>query len=104
MKFIFGLKVESIEHVLLQYPKAVQEAKQIAEELDIVHQGVERHENEIALEQNQTSNKKQGKKGILGNVLVKGVSSISIKIQESGRGADRRGRDVHRSIVLSVAV
>ena len=71
MKFIFGLKVELIEHVLLQYPKTVQEAKQIAEELDIVHQGIARHENETALEQNQTSNKKQSKKGILGNVSVK---------------------------------
>ena len=39
--------------------------------MDIVHQGVARHENETALEQNQTSNKKQGKKGILGNVSVK---------------------------------
>ena len=47
MKFILGLKEDFIEPILLQYPKTVQEAKQIAEELDIVHQGVARHKMKL---------------------------------------------------------
>ena len=71
MKFIFGLKDDLIEPVFMQYPKTVQEAKQVAGNLEIVHQGIERHENSItAKRQNQTLKKKQGKKGILGNGLV----------------------------------
>ena len=71
MKFIFGLKDDLIEPVFLQYPKTVQEAKQVAENLEIVHQGIERHENtKTAKYENQTLNKKQGKKGILGNDSV----------------------------------
>ena len=34
-----------IEPVFMQYPKTVQKAKQVAENIEIVHQGVERHEN-----------------------------------------------------------
>ena len=73
MKFVFGLNDDLIEPVFMQYPKMVQEAKQVAENLEIVHQGTERHENpKIAKKQNQTSNKKQSKKkGILGNGSVK---------------------------------
>ena len=72
MKFIFGLKKDLIEPVFMQYPKTVQEAKQVAENLEIVHQGIEQHEkSKTAKGQNQTLNKKQGKKGILGNVSVK---------------------------------
>ena len=71
MRFIFGLKEDLIEPVFMQYPKTVQEAKQVAENIEIVHQGVERHEKfKTAKGKNQTSNKKQGKKGILGNVSV----------------------------------
>ena len=71
MRFIFGLKEELIEPVFMQYPKTVQEAKQVAENIEIVHQGVERHEkSKTAKVQNQTSNKKLGKKGVLGNSLV----------------------------------
>ena len=56
----------------MQYPKTVQEAKQVAENIEIVHQGVERHEKfKTAKGKNQTSNKKQSKKGILGNSSVK---------------------------------
>ena len=71
MRFIFGLKDDLIEPVFMQYPKTVQEAKQVAENIEIVHQGVERHEkSKTAKGQNQTSNKKQSKKGILGNVQL----------------------------------
>ena len=71
MQFIFGLNNDLIELVFMQYPKTVQEAKQVAENLEIVHQGVERHENSItAKKQNQTLKKKQSKKGILGNGSV----------------------------------
>ena len=77
MRFIFGLKEDLIEPVFMQYPKTVQEAKQVAENLEIVHQGVERHEkSKTAKGKNQTSNKKRGKKGILGNSsVVRGQSS-----------------------------
>ena len=77
MRFIFGLKDDLIEPVFMQYPKTVQEAKQVAENIEIVHQGVERHEkSKTAKGQNQTSNKKRGKKGILGNSsVVRGQSS-----------------------------
>ena len=44
MRFIFGLNEDLIEPVFMQYPKTVQEAKQVAENIEIVHQGVERHE------------------------------------------------------------
>ena len=44
MKFIFGLNEDLIEPVFMQYPTTVQEAKQVAKNLEIVHQGVERHE------------------------------------------------------------
>ena len=72
MKFTLGLNGELIEPVFMQYPKTVQEVKQVAENLEIVHQGVERHENsKTAKKQNQTLNKKQSKKGILGNGAVK---------------------------------
>ena len=40
MKFIFGLKDDLIEPVFMQYPRTVQEAKQVAENLEIVHQGI----------------------------------------------------------------
>ena len=77
MRFIFSLKDDLIEPVFMQYPKTVQEAKQVAENIEIVHQGVERHGSKTAKGKNQTSNKKQSKKGILGNVSVKrGQSSI----------------------------
>ena len=78
MRFIFGLKEDLIEPVFMHYPKTVQEAKQVAENIEIVHQGVERHEKfKTAKGKNQTLNKKQSKKGILGNVSVKrGQSSI----------------------------
>ena len=69
MKFIFGLNEDLIEPVFMQYPKTVQEAKQVAKNLEIVHQGVEWHEkSKTAKGQNQTLNKKPSKKGILGNV------------------------------------
>ena len=42
MRFIFGLNDDLIEPVSMQYPKTVQEAKQVAENIEIVHQGVER--------------------------------------------------------------
>ena len=71
MKFIFNLNEDIIEPVFMQYPKTVQEAKQVAENLEIVHQGIERHDNTItAKNQNQTLKKKQSKKGILGNGSV----------------------------------
>ena len=71
MKFIFGLKDDLIEPVFMQYTKTIQEAKQVAKNLEIVHQGIERHETLIiAKKQNQTLNKKQIKKGILGNSSV----------------------------------
>ena len=71
MRFIFGLNEDLIEPVFMQYPKTVQEAKQVAENIEIVHQGVERHEKfKTAKGQNQTLNKKQSKKGILGNSSV----------------------------------
>ena len=77
MRFIFGLKDDLIEPVFMQYPKTVQEAKQVAKNLEIVHQGVERHESKTAKGQNQTLNKKPSKKGILGNdAVVRGQSSI----------------------------
>ena len=78
MRFIFGLKEDLIEPVFMQYPKTVQEAKQVAENMEIVHQGVERHEkSKTAKGQNQTLNKKRSKKGILGNSsVVRGQSSI----------------------------
>ena len=44
MRFIFGLNEDLIEPVFMQYPKTVQEAKQVAENIEIVHQGIERHE------------------------------------------------------------
>ena len=76
MRFIFGLNDDLIEPVFMQYPKTVQEAKQVAENIEIVHQGVERHESKTAKGKNQTSNKKQSKKGILGNSsVVRGQSS-----------------------------
>ena len=76
MRFIFGLNENLIEPVFMQYPKTVQEAKQVAENLEIDHQGVERHDK-TAKGKNQTSNKKQGKKGILGNSsVVRGQSNI----------------------------
>ena len=69
MRFIFGLKEELIEPVFMQYPKTVQEAKQVAENIEIVHQGVERHEkSKTAKGPNQTSNKKQGKRVSWGTV------------------------------------
>ena len=71
MRFIFGLNEDLIEPVFMQYPKTVQEAKQVAENLEIVHQGVERHEqSKTAKGKNQTLNKKPSKKGILGNSPV----------------------------------
>ena len=71
MKFIVGLNEDLIEHVFMQYPKTVQEAKQVAEQLEIVHQGIERHnQNSTVKKQNQTLKKKQCKKGILGNGSV----------------------------------
>ena len=78
MRFIFGLNEDLIEPVFMQYPKTVQEAKQVAENIEIVQQGVERHEkSKIAKGQNQTLNKKHGKKGILGNSsVVRGQNSI----------------------------
>ena len=77
MRFIFGLKDDLIEPVFMQYPKTVQEAKQVAENLEIVHHGIERHEeSKTAKGQNQTLNKKPSKKGILGNSsVVRGQSS-----------------------------
>ena len=88
MKFIFGLKDDLIEPVFMQYPKTVQEAKQVAENMEIVHRGIEWHENsKTAQKQNQTLNKKQGKKGILGNGLVKRgqrtYQSAGIKMRSS---------------------
>ena len=69
MKFIFGLNENFIEPVFMQYPKTVQEAKEVAENLEIVHQGIEQHENFItAKKQNKTLNRNQSKKGILGLV------------------------------------
>ena len=78
MRFIFGLKDDLIEHIFMQYPKTVQEAKQVAENIEIVHQGVERHEKfKTAKGKNQTSNKKRSKQGILGNSAdARGQSSI----------------------------
>ena len=78
MKFIFGLNDDLIEPIFMQYPKTVQEAKQIGENLEIVHQGVERHANsKIAKKQNQMLNKKPSKKGILGNdAVVRGQRNI----------------------------
>ena len=78
MRFIFGLNEDLIEPVFMQYPKTVQEAKQVAENIEIIHQGVERHEKfKTAKGQNQTLNKKHHKKGILGNVsVVRGRRSI----------------------------
>ena len=70
MKFIFGLKNDLVEPVFMQYSKTVQKAKQVAENIEIVHQGAKRHESKTAKGQNQTLNKKQRKKGILGNVSV----------------------------------
>ena len=74
MKLIFGLTSDLNEPVIMQYPKTVQEGKQVAENLEIVHQGIERHENFItAKKQNQTLKKKQSNEGILGNgSVVKG--------------------------------
>ena len=47
----------------MQYPKTVQEAKQVAEQLEIVHQGIERHnQNATVKKQNQTLKKKQCKR------------------------------------------
>ena len=88
MKFIFGLKDDLIEPVFMQYPKTVQEAKQVAENLEIVHQGIERHEkSKIAKGQNQTLKKKPSKKGILGKVSVKRgqrkYSSAGVKMRSS---------------------
>ena len=88
MKFIFGLNEDFIEPVFMQYPKTVQEAKQVAENLEIVHQGIERHENTItAKNQNQTLKKKQSKKGILGNSSVvrgqKNYQSAGFKMRSS---------------------
>ena len=88
MKFIFGLKDDLIEPVFMQYSKTVQEAKQVAENLEIVHQGIERYENsKTAKKQNQTLNKKSSKKGILGNgSIVRGQSnfqSAGIKVRSS---------------------
>ena len=79
MKFIFGLNDDLIELVFMQYPKTVQEAKQVAKNLEIVHQGIERHENSItAKKQNQTLKKKQSKKGILGHWFsCKGSAKLS---------------------------
>ena len=75
MRFIFGLKEDLIEPIFMQYPKTVQEAKQVAENIEIVHQGVERHDK-TAKSKNQTLNQKPGKKGILGNsTVVRGQSS-----------------------------
>ena len=71
MKFIFGLNDDLIELVFMLYPKTVQEAKQVAKNLEIVHQGIERHEKPITTKkQNQTLKKKQSKKGIPGNGSV----------------------------------
>ena len=71
MRFIFGLNDELIEPVFMEYPKTVQEAKQVAENIEIVHQGVKRQEEiKTAMQQNQTLNKKHDKKGILGNGSV----------------------------------
>ena len=85
MRFIFGLNENLMEPVFMQYPKTVQEAKQVAENIEIVHQGVERHESKTAKGQNQTLNKKHGKKGILGNVSVKrgqqSVQSAGVKMR-----------------------
>ena len=88
MRFIFGLKESLIEPVFMQYPKTVQEAKQVAENVEIVHQGVKRHdENKTAKDKHQTSNKKQGKKGILGNVSVQrgqcSIQSTGFKLRSS---------------------
>ena len=78
MRFIFGLNDDLIEPVFMQYPKTVQEAKQVAENIEIVHQGVERHEkSKTARSKNQTLKKKPSKKGILGNSsVVRGQNSI----------------------------
>ena len=88
MKFIFDLKDDLIELVFMQYPKTVQEAKQVAENLEIVHQGIERHEkSKTAKKRNQTLNKKQSKKGILGNSSVKRgqkiYQSVGIKMRSN---------------------
>ena len=88
MRFIFGLKDDLIEPVFMQYPKTVQEAKQVAENLEIVHQGIERHDKiKTAKKQNQTLNKKPSKKGILGNSsVVRGQSnfqSVGSKVRSS---------------------
>ena len=88
MRFIFGLKDDLVEPVFMQYPKTVQEAKQVAENIEIVHQGVERHEkSKTAKGQNQTLNKKQSKKGILGNSSVKrgqgSIQSAGIKMRST---------------------
>ena len=72
----------------MQYPKTVQEAKQVAENIEIIHQGAERHYKEkTAKGKNQTLNKKHGKKGILGNVSVKwgqrNCQSAGVKMRRS---------------------
>ena len=85
MGFIFGLKEDLIEPVFMQYPKTVQEAKQVAENIEIVHQGVERHESKTAKGKNQTLNKKQCKKGILGNsAVVRGQSFGGNRVSSLG--------------------
>ena len=53
MKFIFGLNEDLIEPVFMQHPKTVQDAKQVAENLEIVHQGIDRHEL-LKLQRNKT--------------------------------------------------
>ena len=88
----------------MQYPKTVQEAKQVAENMEIVHQGVERHESKTAKGKNQTLNKKQSKKGILGNSISCKGSAAVIRVQESRRGAERRGAVSLNSVVISVAM
>ena len=68
----------------MQYPKTVQEAKQVAENLEIVLQGIERHENsKTAKKQNQTLKKKQSKKSILGNSSVIRGQRRYIRVQET---------------------
>ena len=88
MRFIFGLNDDLIEPVFMQYPKTVQEAKQVAENIEIVHQGVELYEkSKTAKGRNQTLNKKQSKKGILGNVSVargqRSIQSAGVKMRSS---------------------
>ena len=77
--------------------------------MEIVHQGIERHESKTAKGQNQTLNKKPSKKGILGNVSLKrgqqsyqsaGVKMRSSKTQSSfAQLSCNISRNVHQKSV-----